>query len=756
MKNSDQFSRRDFVKLGVAGATVGAFTLGGWAFTEFIVDEGTTDTWHKSVCRFCGTGCGVMLGMQGKKLTRIRGDENAHNKGVICIKGALLAELMKIPNRLLIPKIRKNGKLVSSTWEEAMQLVAEKFKSSIDNFGPDSVAYYGSGQLFTEESYTANKLFKAGIETNNVDSNARLCMASAATGYVQTFGKDEPMGSYEDIDHADCFFIIGSNTYECHPPIWERIRIRKSVNPNVKIIVVDPRNTKTAQQADLHLAVVPGTDLLLLNAMLYLLVKCQNIDRKFIDEHVQFMYEEKKVGFEDWVAFLDDYKPELVAEELGLSVKEIQTAAHWFGTSKASMSLWTMGINQRIQGVFLNNTLNSLHLVTGNICRPGATPLSLTGQCNACGGIRDTGSLSHLLPGGRFVQNEKDRNDMEKLWEVPEGTFSERPGYHAMELFQAMVDEKVKTALIMCSNPAQSLPNLNHYIPGLEKCFLVVADIFENTETANYADVLLPTALYIEKTGVLGQTERRYQLVEKLIEPPGSAKSDLEILVDLAERLGHGKLIKSKTTADVWDEWRKISAESKYDFSGITYERLKNECGIQWPCPDVSHPGTKRRYAKGDPFVEEGKEIQFYGKENNRAIVFLRPYIKDEEQLTDEHPFYLTTGRVIEQWHTGTMTDKISELKNASKRGKFILNPIDAHRLGITENDLVVVTSKKGKIEGPVSISDNETPGVIFASFFDSSFLINKIVNDQYDPVSKEPNYKVTAVSISKVKNTDI
>jgi len=752
-EESLKLNRRDFIRLGGGVVAVGAMAGAGWGITEIIAGQGPADTWHKSVCRYCGTGCGIMVGMKKGKVIRIRGDQEAHNKGVLCIKGSTLADVVNHrENRLLTPKIKKNGKFVDATWEEAMKLVATKFKENIQNHGPDAVAYYGSGQLFSEESYTANKLFKAGIGTNNVDGNPRLCMASAAVGYIQSFGKDEPPGAYEDIDHAEVFFIIGSNTYECHPPLWERIMIRKKANPKVKIIVVDPRKTKTAERADIHLPVVPGTDLLLTNAMAQVILERGLYDKAFIDEHVKFNDGEKDVSFDEYKAFLQDYTPEKVSHRLGVSAGEIREVAYLFASSQATMSLWTMGINQRIQGVYLNNNLNSLHLITRQICRPGATPLSLTGQSNACGGVRDTGSLSHILPGGRLVKNPVHRQEMEQIWGVSEGTISPNPGYDAINLFQAMYDEKVKAALVMCTNPAQSAPNLEHYKKGLEKCFLVVADIYEDTETAKLADVLLPAAFYVEKTGVYGQTERRYQLIQQLIDPPGEARSDLAILVDLAERLGHGTLIKSKTAPEVWNEWRKVSAHSKYNFEGITYDRLKKERGLQWPCPTEDHPGTVRRYMEGDPFVAEGKQVDFYGKPDHKARVFLRPYIPTDQQVSEEYPFYLTTGRVIEQWHTGTMTSNVPELRHASGEGRFKLSPSDAQKLGVRDGEWIKVMSSFGSVEGKVEISDNETPGVIFAAFYDPQFLVNKTVSDAYDPVSKEPEYKVTAVNAYKVE----
>jgi nitrate reductase NapA len=749
------FSRRSFLKLGGGTAAVAAMAGGGWALSEIVVDEGPVQAWYNSVCRYCGTGCSLMLGMgEDGQLVRVRGNKNAHNKGVICIKGSTLDFLMKNKEgRVTSPMIRRNGQLEEASWEEAMELVAAKFREAIAEYGPESVAFYGSGQLLIEESYTANKLFKAGIGSNNIDGNPRLCMASAAFGYTQTFGMDEPPGAYEDIDHADVFFLIGSNTYECHPPLWERISIRRKMNPAVKVIVVDPRRTPTAERADYYLPVVPGTDMLLLNAMMYTILEDGLYDEDFISKHVNFSDGSEKVSFEDFREFLQDYIPENVAAELGISASQIREVAYYFASAGATMSMWTMGINQRVQGTFLNNNLNSLHLITGQIGRPGATPLSLTGQSNACGGVRDTGSLAHLLPNGRKIVKENDRREVEKLWGIPEGTINPQPGYDALSLFKAMNEGKVKVMLNMCTNPAQSLPNRDQYLPGMEQTFMVVAETYRDTATAQYADVLLPAALYIEKEGTYGQTERRYQIIQKLQEPYGQSRSDLWILVDLAERLGHGDLISAKTSAEVWEEYRHFSAHSAYNFEGITRERMIEQPGIQWPCPDVNHPGTVRRYVPGDPFVPEGKEHHFYGYEDGKAVVFLRPYVRTDEKLSPQRPMYLTTGRVISQWHTGTMTGRVEALEHASGPGTFRMHPQDAARMRLQNGDQIKVNSSRGEMEGVVEINHNETPGVIFAPFYDPEFMVNNVVSDDFDPISKEPDYKTTAVSVSKVED---
>lgn len=708
--------------------------------------------WRKGVCRFCGVGCGVMIGLRDGKVVAVRGDELAHNRGMLCVKGSMLSEILNLPGRLLHPMIRRRGVLEKVSWDAAMMLVAQRFTMTLQDHGPEAVAFYGSGQLLTEESYTANKLFKAGLRSNNVDGNPRLCMASAAIGTVQTFGKDEPMGCYEDIDHATCFFLIGANSYECHPVLFERILLRKRQNRKVKLIVVDPRRTQTASYADHFIQPLPGTDLLLLNAMAHVMVEDRLINETFIAEHCRFEGDGSGTDLSGYRAFLKDYAPEQVAAKMGIAPSQIREIAYLFAQSKATMSLWTMGINQRTQGVFLNNALYNLHLITGQICRPGATPLSLTGQGNACGGIRDTGSLAHLLPAGRLIANPEHRAEVERLWNLPAGTISPEPGYHAMELFKAMGDGRVRCVLIMGTNPMQSLPNLTAFKKRMKNCFIVVAEPFADAQTVEIADVVLPTALWVEKEGVYGQTERRYQILEKLVDPPGEARSDLDILVDLAKWLKRDRIITAHTPEAVWKEWSAFSKGSKYDFAGISYRRLRKERGLQWPCPTENHPGTKRRFVgSDDPLVTPGKKIEFYGKPDKKAIIFLRPYHPAPEQPSTEYPFLLTTGRVLEQWHTGTITDKVKELARASGRGKVEMNLQDSHRYGITSGNTVKVSSKFGSLTLEASVTDSLKRGVLFATFFDAKRLINNVVAPHVDPVSKQPEYKVTAVRIEKV-----
>jgi nitrate reductase NapA len=592
-------TRRDFA------AAIAALPVVAQAQTKA---PGAGTNWVKSVCRYCGTGCGLYIGVERGRVIAVRGDIQNHNAGFLCLKGAALPEVLYGPDRLLHPLIRRNDAFARASWEDAMALVAGKFREAIDRYGPDAVAFYGSGQATTEESYIANKLFKAGIRTNNVDGNPRLCMASATAGYISTYGKDEPMGCYEDIDHADVFLLIGSNTAEAHPIIFRRILERKRRAPDTKVIIIDPRRTPTARIADLHLQIIPGTDLAVLNAMAHALVRDGLVDDGFIANHVAFGEgTEANKKFDDYWAFLAGYTPKAAAKTAGVSAPDIELAARMFGArGRAAMSMWTMGLNQRIRGVWVNNLVHNLHLITGKIGTPGSTPLSLTGQPNACGGVRDGGALSHLLPYGRLIANEKHREEMEQLWGVPKGTIQAKPGPAAVEMFQALESGAIKAMFIMTTNPGQSLPNVERYRKAMRRngAFLVVADAFHPTRTTELADVVLPAALWAEKEGVYGCTERRYQLMERAVDPQGESRPDLAILRDFAQRLGHGKLIPFITPAEVWDEILKTAKGTAYDFSGMTRERLRQAHGLLWPLPAPGHPGTRRRYVRGeDPLV---------------------------------------------------------------------------------------------------------------------------------------------------------
>jgi len=750
--NSKGFTRRDFMRYSALGS--GMMFLSGcealWERQPVI----RVDSWHKGVCRFCGTGCGLEIGIKENKVVDVVGDKLAHNRGRLCIKGVMNRDILYADDRALYPMIRQNGKLVRSTWEDAMQLMASKFKEAIRDHGPKSVGYYGSGQLFTEESYTASKLFKAGIGSNNVDGNPRLCMASAAFGYTGVFGIDEPMGCYEDLDHADCFFITGANLADCHPIIWERVLDRKRSAPHTFLIVTDPRKTRTAREADLHLPIIPGTDVTLYNAMINEMLRQGQLDEEMVSKYISFRQGDEERDFGEFKEHIAKYTLERAAATCGIAALDIQEAAYRFATSEASMSLWTMGLNQQIQGTACNQLVMAMHLLTGHIGRPGATPFSLTGQPNAGGGVRDTGALSHNLPTGRKIANEKDRREMEKLWGVPEGSINPEPGYDAVGMFQAMEKGDLKCALIMATNPAQSMPNTRRYREAMEKTFIVAADSFQDTQTSKFADIVLPAAMWVEKEGVFSQSERRYHYVPNLTDAPGEARSDLDIIVDFAERMGYGDLIKSKTPEAVWEEWREISAHSYYNFKGITYARMKKERGFLWPCPDEEHPGTCRRYVPGeDPMTEQIGRLDFYGRPDGRALVYLYEQQPPPENTTEEYPLILTTGRVLEHWHTGTITLRLEELKKIPV--DFVeIHPADARALNLANGNTVKISSKRGEANFKVRVTDKIRKGIVFTTFHSAKNIINHATIDAIDPQSKQPAYKFCAVKVSLL--TDI
>lgn len=751
-----KLTRRHLLQSTAAVSAVAA--LSDFSTLDLLAQAAPSDEkWTKSVCRYCGTGCGVYIGTKGGKVFAVKGDKQNHNKGFVCLKGALLPQVVTAPDRLLHPLVRKNGKLERATWDDAMTLVASKFREAIDKHGPDAVAFYGSGQGMTEETYVANKLFKAGIRTNNVEGNPRLCMASAVGGYMTTYGKDEPMGTYEDVDHADVFLVVGSNMAEAHPVIFQRVVRRKNAKKGTKVIVLDPRPTPTSRIADLHISFTPGTDLAILNGMAHVILAEGMVDEEFVKTHLTFgLGAEANKTWDDYKSFLADYTPEKAAAIAGCKAEDIVKAARWFGEKgKASMSMWTMGLNQRTKGVWANNLVHNLHLITGKIGTPGSTPFSLTGQPNACGGVRDGGALSHLLPYGRLVANEKHRAEIEKLWGVPEGTIAPKPGLATIDMFRALEEGKIKAMYVMCTNPGQSLPNVNRYRKAMESndTFLVVADSFHPTRTTELADVVLPAAFWSEKEGVYGCAERRYQLMEQAIKPAGESRPDFAILADLGRRLGHGKLVDFETPEDIWKEILPLAKGTAYDFSGMTRERLRKEHGLLWPLPTEGHKGTRLRYVKGDdPLVpaDHPHRIKFYGRPDDKAVVWLRPFKPAEEVVDADYPFWYTTGRNIEHWHTGTMTKNCRELANANYESMAELHAADARKLGVKTGDKVRITSRRGSEVFRAKVTPYSKENLVYVHMHDANHMCNIVTIDAVDPGSKQPEFKICAVKVEK------
>ncbi len=769
-------NRRQFIKMCMVAGAAATAGIPLAPREAAAAADGIAERWVKGACRFCGTGCGVYVGVTKGKVVAVKGNPDAKtNFGFLCVKGFLAYKAMGHPDRLTTPLIRQaDGRFKPASWDKALDHVASRFSYLQKKYGKDSVAYYGSGQCTTEESYTFNKLWKGGFGSNMVEGNPRLCMASAVGGYITSLGDDEPAGSYADIESAKCFFIVGSNMSECHPIIFRRVMRHKLNNPEVKVIVCEPRRTSTAKIADLWLPVDPGTDLALFHSLAREIIKNNLHDPAFLEKNVTITDGKTSYPMEEYVKLLEQFDPDSVAKTTRCPADNIRQAAKMFASGGATMSLWCMGLNQRTRGVWANNLIHNLHLITGNYGKPGADAFSLTGQPNACGGVRETGSLCHLLPGCKPVANDQWRAHVEKQWGLKSGTIDPKPGFHTVKMFENLGGEEdgakpIKAMLISTTNPAQSLPNLNKYLPGMEESFLVVLDIFP-TRTTQLADVVLPAAFIYEKGGVYGCSERRSQLTEKAVEPPGEARPDLWIAAQLAKRMGHGKLIPWNMDDVVqagemaWNDYTAIISDTAHSLTGATYARLKKEkAGLQWPVPTTDHPGTNKRYVRGmDPWFDklaaEGKipddrSLYFYGKPDGKAAIWLRPYKAAEENPDREYPFFFTTGRVIEQWHTGTMTMRIPEIARSHPNGYLEIHPDDARKLKIAVGDMVKVTSRRGECLLPARLTEGTLPGVLFVPWHDQALarMINFICNDAVDPGSKEPEYKVAAVKIERV-----
>ena len=775
-------SRRDFIKASAMAsvATVACGSVAGTESNDALANEVKDNSvkWTKSVCRFCGTGCGVQIGHRGDQLVALRGDaEHPTTKGLVCAKSLFLPKIVHSKDRLKTPMLRKDGKFVPISWDDAMDLMATKFADAIKKHGPDSVAFYGSGQAMSEESYLCNRLFKGGIGTNNVEGNPRLCMASAVGGYVTTFGKDEPMGCYDDIWEANTIFLVGSNTAECHPVIFDQILAAKQAKRSLNIMVLDPRKSPVVSAARIHLNPTPGYDLAVLHSMAHCIIRDGRHDEAFINKNCQFkvMKEGKavKVGFDGYVKFLEDFTPERAEMISGVPAEKIEEAAQLF-TYGPTLSIWTMGLNQRTRGVWANNLMHNLHLITGNIGKPGASPFSMTGQPNACGGVRDTGSLCHILPYGRSVKNADHRKQMEKIWGSKPGTIPSKPGLHTVAMFRALGQDKIKAIVMLTTNPGQSMPNLHPVRdaigkPRKDKPFVVVLDAYP-TRTTEIADLVLPAAMWSEKTGVFGMSERRYQLHPQVKNAPGQARSDFDIMLDFAERLEDKGVVKKgytkgkfKNTDDMWDEMRRASEDTPYNFMGITRERLHKERGLRWPCPTEDHPGTARRFVKGDdPNLDVGHyadhtlakgDVKFYAAPDERAVVWLRPALGPAEPTDEEYPFVLSTGRVLEHWHTGTMTMKAEELRRAYPHCFVEMNPKDAREMNVRSGDMIKITSRRGVAKIRARVVDMPRPGMVFVPWHweDKDSLINFVCNDAFDAGSKQPEFKICAVKLEKI-----
>jgi len=767
-------SRRSFLKqmAALSAMSAAATLIPGILFAEDQIDQysGKNLKWSKTPCRFCGVGCGLLVATKNGKAVAVKGDPaSTVNKGLCCVKGYHSIMSLYGKDRLTKPLVRRNGKMEEVSMEEALDIVAKKLKETISENGKDSVAMYGSGQWTIPDGYVASKLFKGLIGTNNVEANARLCMASAVTGFLTSFGMDEPMGCYEDIDHADVFILWGNNMAEMHPVLFSRLLDQK-LNRNSRIIDFATRTTRTSMAADKSILFKPQTDLAVANAIAHEIINNGWVHESFVENHVSFKSgltnmgygledgyafkdEEKAISFEEYKRFLKDYTPEKVEQYSGVSAKDIRYMAALYGDpNKKVMSLWCMGMNQHTRGTWINNLVYNIHLLVGKISTPGNSPFSLTGQPSACGTVREVGTLTHKLPYG-VVMKEEHRAKAAEIWEVPVENIDPKPSNHTVAMFRAMDRGDIKFMWVQVTNPMVTMPNLMRYRNGLRKDdrFLVVSDIYP-TPTTDEADVILPSAMWIEREGMYGNSERRTQHFEQLVDPPGEAMSDTWQLIEVARRLGYEKWFpwsEESHIENIWNEYTRFHAGAKHGMA--PYEVLKSQPGAIWPYVDGK--STSWRYhAKYDP-AAEGDGHDFYGKPDHKAVIFARPYEAPPEIPDDEYPFWLNTGRVIEHWHTGSMTRRIKVLHQAVPNSYVELNPDDAKRMSIRNGDRVKISSRRGSIEMPASVDERgmPTPGQVFVPFFDEGYLINDLTLDAFCPISKQPDYKKCAVKIEKV-----
>ena len=702
----------------------------------------------KSTCCYCGVGCGVLIEAEGGVITGVRGDpDHPANRGKLCSKGQALHLTAGVTGRALYPEVRCSRSLPRTRleWSDALDYVADRFAETIREHGPDAVAFYVSGQLLTEDYYVFNKLARAVVGTNNIDSNSRLCMSSAVVGYKTTLGADAPPACYDDIDHADCILIAGSNTAWAHPVLFRRIEAAKAAKPGLKLIVVDPRRTATAEAADLHLAIQPGTDVALFNGILHLLIGEGSIDRKFIDAHTH--------GFDTVEAAVRDCTPQTVASICGVSVEEIATAARWFGNAKAALSLYCMGLNQSTRGTDKNVALIDLHLATGHIGRPGAGPFSLTGQPNAMGG-RETGTMATLLPGHRDPSNAAHREEIAELWGVP--ALPVAAGKTAIEMFESLRKREIKLVWIACTNPAQSLPDQALVREALERAELVVLqEAFATTETAPYADVLLPAATWGEKEGTVTNSERRISRVRAAVPPPGQARADWSIAADFARRLEarlrpeEPTLFAYESTQEIFDEFRSTTEGRDLDIGGLSYALLEARGPQQWPFPAGAERGAERLYTDG-----------VFPTPSGRASFAAAIYRPVAEQATARHPFRLITGRLRDQWHGMSRTGRTGRLFGHAPEPRVSMNAADLARRHIAAGDFVQVASSRGSVTLQVEASDEVRPGQIFLPMhWGSAHLggsgahgINGVTLSAFDALSRQPELKHCAVRITRIE----
>ncbi len=721
----------------------------------------------KTICCYCGVGCGMIVTDHDNGKITVEGDpDHPSNKGALCSKGMNLHyTAWDKTDRLLYPEMRWNKNMPRErvTWDVALERTAKIFQTFIEKFGPESVGIYGSGQMLTEEYYVANKLMKGFIGSNNMDTNSRLCMSSAVVAYKLALGEDSVPCTYDDIEFSDCILVEGANPAWCHPIIWRRVETHKNNNPKIKIIVVDPRKTDSARGADLHLQIIPGTDITLNNAIARILIENAWIDADFVRNHTD--------GYEKLKAKVFERSIEEAAIICGVAAEDIFKAASWIGNSKAFLTMWTMGLNQSVVGVYKNLSLINLNLITGQIGKQGAGPFSLTGQPNAMGG-REVGGLSNLLPAHRNLSDAKDREEVEKYWDTPK-KISPTPGFHATEMFEALADGRMKAIWIIGTNPLVSMPDVRVAEAALKNAkFVVVQDMSNRPETLQYADVILPAATWTEKEGTMTNSERRVSYLHKISEPPGEALADVEILTRFAHKMGFGKFFSGrwsvvsdrqsegseqplsdlqKTSQEnqvnqvnilnqglIFAEHAALTKNTNVDLSAINYDILKERGSIQW--------GGTRLFSDKKFYTPNGK-AQLHGCDDNNL----------SEKISLEFPLILTTGRVRDQWHTMSRTGKVNKLNQHTSESFLEIHPNDALKRNIRDGQPVEIKNTRGTTRARAKISADIREGVVFLPMHwgkingNDAARANNVTNNLIDPRSKEPDLKFAAVEVGVI-----
>lgn len=699
----------------------------------------------KSTCCYCGVGCGVLIETQDGAITGVRGDpEHPANRGRLCTKGATLHHTADATYRLKYPEQRalrgQPGTQVS--WDVALDDAASRFAETIRLYGPDSVAFYISGQLMTEDYYVFNKLAKGLIGTNNVDTNSRLCMSSAVAGYKQTLGADAPPCCYEDIAQAEVIFIAGANPAVAHPIVFRYIEDARAANPNLKIIVADPRLSETAEIADIHLGIKPGSDIALFNGMLNVMIAEGMVDTAYVEAHTS--------GFAALAEIVKAYPPAVAAELCGVSELDLVQAARWFGQSGAVLSLYCQGLNQSIHGTHNNVGIIHLHLATGQIGKPGAGPFSLTGQPNAMGG-REVGGLSNLMSAHRDMANPAHRAEMAKLWGVP--FVPAKAGKSAIDLFKALKTGEIKAVWIACTNPAQSLPNQAAVREALQAAeFVVLQEVYGNTDTADYADLLLPASGWGEKYGTVTNSERCITRVMPAVPAPGEARHDWEIMVDFARHLGRqmgndsaDRLFPYADAETIFNEHRETTRGRDLDITGLSYALLETNGPQQWPYPQGASAGKQRLYENGVFPTADGK-----------ARFVAIQHTPTADVASTQYPISLLSGRMRDHWHGMSRTGTVPRLFNLEDEPLLAMHPCDMRHRSLEAGDLVRV--KNGRGEMVVRIADR--PGLKrgrawmpmhWGNQFMNSAGVNAVACDAIDPYSLQPELKHAAVQIEKL-----